>query len=137
MADAERRELTREVGSLGRRLCREALAHPPASGVDAQLPSCLGVDEPEIADVGKLLLAAVSDLDRENVVATGELEEGAAPVARPSEVRDDDEERGLARDTGGAGQRSAERRRSDGLRCRFAPEREQDAEEAAPALARR
>ena len=63
---------------------------------DVSTRSCaagLGVDEPEVADVGQLLLARVADLDRDHVVPAGELEQRAAPVARAAEVGDDDDQR--------------------------------------------
>ncbi len=81
--------------------------------VDAELPAGLGVDEPELTGIRQLLLARVADLDGEDVVAAGELEHRPAPVERAAEVGDDDDERPLARDRPGPGQRLAERRGPD------------------------
>ena len=51
----------------------------------------------------RVLLARIADLDREHVVAAGEVEQRPAPVARAAEVRHDRDERTLAGD--GAEQR--------------------------------
>ena len=69
-----------------------------AARVDAELLARLGIDEPEVADVRQLLLARVADLDRDHLVPARQLEQRAAPVERPAEVRDDDDERALPRD---------------------------------------
>ena len=97
-ADADRRELRAHLGALGRRRGGEALAQAAVARVDAELAAGLRIDEPELADVRQLLLARVADLDRDHVVTAGELEQRPAPVARPAEVGDDDDERALARE---------------------------------------
>src|SRR5262249_59306950 len=51
---------------------REARAQLRVARVDAELPPGLRVDEPELADVGQLLLAGVADLDRHRRVAARE-----------------------------------------------------------------
>jgi len=76
--------------SLGRCGHCKTLAQTLASRVDAELSPRLGIDEPEHADVRELLLPGVSDLDRDDVVAAGKLEERAPPVLRPAKVRDHD-----------------------------------------------
>ena len=57
--------------------------------------------------------ARVADLDRDHVVATGELEHGLPPVHRPAKVRDEHDERSLARERVGPADRLAERGRAD------------------------
>ena len=79
------------VGS-GRRKPR---AKARAASVDAQLPPRLGVDEPERPGVRQLLLARIADLDRDDVMAAGELEQRSAPVARTAKVGHDDHDRAL------------------------------------------
>ena len=93
----------------------EAAAELRVARVDAQLAPGLGVDEPELARVRQLLLARVADLDGDDVVAAGELEHRPAPVVRAAEVRDEHDERALARERVGAPDRLAERRRADAL----------------------
>src|SRR5581483_641621 len=96
VADAERGERPPKPASLLGRGGREARAQPGVARVDAELSPCLGIDEPELACVRQLLLARVADLDGEHVVGAGELEQGLAPVARPAEVGDDDDQRSLS-----------------------------------------
>src|SRR5204862_3013217 len=105
--------------------------------IDPKLAAGLWVDEPELSDVRQLLLAPVADLDGRDVVAAGQLQQRAAPVAGPAEVGDDEDQRALARDACGAGERPADRRRADGLGLRLAPKLQQHPEEPDPALARR
>ena len=113
MADAERAERAGEAAPLLGGGGGEAGAELRVPGVDAELPAGLRVDEPELAGVRQLLLARVADLDGEDVVPAGELEHRPAPVERAAEVGDDDDERPLAGDRPGPGQRLAERRRAD------------------------
>src|SRR5712691_5152444 len=113
MPDPERGERAREAASLPRRGCGEALAQPLAAGVDAELSARLGVDEPQLADVGKLLLALIADLDRDHVVAAGELEQRAAPVERAAEVGDEHNQGALPGERACAGERLGERCRAD------------------------
>ena len=107
--------------------------------VDAQLAARLRVDEPEVADVGQLLLARVADLDRERPRgAPASSSSARAPVARPAEVGDHDDERARrepARRRGAAPRRATSRRprRRSGSR-RSA---QQHAEQARSALPRR
>ena len=89
MADAGGREHPHEAGPLlGRRL-GEALAQLAVARVDAQLAAGLGVDEPQLADVGELLLARIADLDRERRMPAGDPQEraGASRSARGSRRR--------------------------------------------------
>src|SRR6185436_335407 len=95
VADAGRAEHAHEALALLRRRRREALAEPSARRVDAELPAGLGVDEPQLADVGELLLARVADLDRDRRMAAGDAKQRPVPVVRPPEVGDDDDERAL------------------------------------------
>jgi hypothetical protein len=59
--------------------------------VDPNFAAGLRVDEPELADIGKLLLARIADLDGEDVVAAHHLEQRLPPVERAAEVGDDDD----------------------------------------------
>ena len=136
-ADAERGQLASDLGALGGRGGGEALAQPGAGRVDAQLASGLGIDEPELAHVRQRLLARIADLDREHVVAAGELEQRRPPVARAAEVGDDGDERALACEPGDEVERAAERGRAAALEDGLAPEREQQPEHACPPLPRR
>ena len=113
MARADGRERARDGAPLLGRRGREPLAEPPAAGVDAQLLPRLGIDEPEDADVGQLLLAWVADLDRDDVVPARELEQLPAPVPAAAEVGDDDDERALARERVRPRERLTERRRPE------------------------
>ena len=99
----------------------------------------LGVDEVELAEVGELLLARVTDLDGDDVVAAGEVEQRAAPVDRPAEVGDDGDERALARDRGRVAQCLSERRELplDREPSWLLAERRQQPDQTDPALARR
>ena len=85
----------------------EPLAQLAVARVDAQLPSALGIDEPQLADVGELLLARIAHLDREHGVPAGEAQERRPPVERPAKVGDDDDQRALARDAVGQLERVA------------------------------
>ena len=109
MPHADRRERARELGALGRCGDGEALAQPAAARVDAQLATGLGIDEVEEPDVRELLLARIADLDRDDVVVPGELEQRPSPVALAAEVGDDDDERALARERARARERGRER----------------------------
>ena len=137
MADAERRQLLRDLLPLRGRRRREALAQLRVRGVDAELAAGLGIDEPELADVRQRLLARVADLDREHVVAARELEQRRAPVARAAEVGDDGDERALLRHPRHQPERRAERGRTASLEHRLLPQREQQPEHPRPAGARR
>src|SRR5437868_422518 len=48
--------------------------------VRADLPAGLGVDEPQHAGVGQLLLTRVADLDRDDLVPAREIEQRATPI---------------------------------------------------------
>ena len=64
-------QLNRERVALCVRGAREPVAQDAARRVDTQPTPGLDVDEPELAHVRKLLLAAVADLDRDDVVPPG------------------------------------------------------------------
>ena len=100
--------------------------------VDAQLAARLGIDEPELADVGELLLARVADLDRDGRMPAGDAQQRLVPVDRAAEVGDDDDERALDREPVDDPQRLAERALA-GRHLAQPAEREQ---QPAPALAR-
>ena len=72
VADAGGCEARGERAALLARGRRESLAQAPIAGVDAQLPAGLRIDEPQLADVGELLLARVAHLDRQHGVPAGE-----------------------------------------------------------------
>ena len=122
-----RREPDLQVRPLGGRGDREPLAQPAVAGVDAQLPARLRIDEPQLADVGQLLLARVAHLDGQDGVPAGEAQQRRPPVERAAEVGDDDHERALRRHAvcelervaQRAGARRAAARAADGA-CRAA-----------------
>ena len=68
MSDAERAQLAREILALGCGHVDEPLPQLAAARVDPQLAARLGIHQPEVADVRQLLLALVSNLDRDDVV---------------------------------------------------------------------
>ena len=77
--------------------------------VDAKLASGLRIDEPQLADVGELLLARIADLDGEHGVPAGEPQQRRPPVERAAEVGDDDDERPLRASPSTSSSASAER----------------------------
>ena len=81
MRNTERGEHARDAASLFGGRGGEPLAQRGAARVDAHLPARLGVDEPQLSDVGQLLLARVADLDGEDVVAR-RAAAGAASASR-------------------------------------------------------
>ena len=84
------------------------------AGVHAELAAGLGVDEPEVADVGQLLLARVADLDGDTSWRAATRQQRLAPVARPAEVGDDDDRaRAGARPRCDASSAAPERGRAD------------------------
>ena len=104
--DDVRRTCGREIESDLPALLDGGLGEPGAqariAGIDAEARARLRVAEPDLAHVDELVLARVADLDREHVVAGGEVDERRAPVTRPAEVGDDGDERPLAGDSGRA-----------------------------------
>ena len=98
VAHTDRRQSLRDAFPVRGCGGREAAAEVCAARVDAQLPSRLGINEPELAGVGELLLPRVANLDGDDIVAAGELEERPAPVLGAAEVRDEDDEGALARE---------------------------------------
>src|SRR5262249_60125080 len=81
--------------------------------VGAILQPWPGLHEPEDGCVRELLFTRITNLDRDDLVAAGELDQRALPVTRAAEVADDDDDRSLSRERAGAPQRRAERRRTD------------------------
>ena len=136
MTDAERAERAREIEPLGRGGLRVPRAQALARGVDAELSARFRVDEPERADAGQRLFAGIADLDGDHVMTAREPEQRAAPVPRPAEVRDDGDERLLARDGARTPERLSERRRAARRLVLLAVEGEQQADERRPALTR-
>src|SRR5581483_5835600 len=100
--DARRLQRASELAPLGLRRLGVARAQPCATRVDANVASGLGVDQPQLADVGELLLARVTDLDCDHLVTSGQLKQRLAPVAWAAEVRDEDDQRALPRQRTGA-----------------------------------
>ena len=133
MPHAGRSEARNERTPLVRRSRGEALAQSAITRVHPKLTARLGVDEAKLADIGELLLARVAHLDGEHGVAAGEPQQRPPPVERPAEVRDDDDERALARDLVGELQRVAQRA---GAGRRKVAQQVQRVEQRAPALAR-
>ena len=103
-----RAQVARELGALLGRAGGEALADLAAVRVDAQLAPGLGVDEPQVADRGQLLLARVAHLERDHVMAVQQPQQRLAPVARAAEVGDDDDQPARARQAPGAQHRVGE-----------------------------
>src|SRR5882724_8990360 len=93
-------------------LCRgrrsETGAKLLAARVGPELPSRLGIDEPQNARIRQLLLARVPDLDRDHIVPAGELEQRATPVERTTKVAHDDHRRPLPGKRRGPVERLAE-----------------------------
>ena len=98
--------------------------------VDAQLAAGLRIDEPQLADVGELLLARVADLDRERRMAAGDAQQRVPPVDRAAEVGDDHDERALHREPVEEQQRLGE----PALAGRLVAQRRERQQQAAPAL---
>ncbi len=98
-----------QATTLGGSRDREALAQRPVARVDAELPPALGIDEPELAHVGELLLARVANLDGQDGVTSREAKQRVAPVDRTAEVRDDDDQGALPREPIGELERAAQR----------------------------
>ena len=89
-------EIVRDTAPLAGGRLREPRPKACIAGVDAEPRPCLRIGEPHLTDVDELLLARIADLDREHVVARGEVDELLLPVARAAEVGDDGDERALA-----------------------------------------
>src|SRR5262249_25421150 len=119
VARADRCQLGGDVAAIGLRGGGEARTQLGAARVDAELPTGLRVDEPQLAGVRQLLLAGIADLDGDHLMAAGELEQRLAPVTRSSEVGDEDDERALPSDCVGAAKGGAERRGADPSPRRF------------------
>ena len=119
MPHADRGKRTGDLAPLGRRGDCESLAETPTARVDSKLPPGLGVDEIEEPDVRQLLLARVSDLDRDHVMVPGELQERSAPLLRAAEIRDDDHQRTLPGERAGSEQRTVEGARAGAVRRRL------------------
>src|SRR5689334_8137673 len=77
-----------QLAALGGGCGREAFAHAAVAGINLQLLACLRVDEPDGSDVRQLVLARITDLYRNYIVARLEPEQGPSPVLRPAEVGD-------------------------------------------------
>src|SRR5439155_6605852 len=123
-------EDARDAGALLARGVGKAPAQLAAARVDANLASRLGVDEPQLADVRELLFTGVADLDREDLVATEQLEQRAPPVERAPEVRDDHDDAPLSGVRSESRQRRPERRRAAAFLDRLALQRRQQPDEA-------
>src|SRR5262249_47266379 len=137
VGDAERRQGSREPAPLGRRRGGEALAQLAVRGVDAHLPARLRIDEAKLADARQLVLARIADLDGDDLVAAGEVEERAPPVEGASEVRDERDERPLPPERGDALDRVAEGRGARAPILGLVPQGKEEAKEPCPALPRR
>ena len=137
MGDPGAREVARDGGPLGGGRLGEPGAERDVVGVDLQLVAALRVDEPERADRLERLLARVPDLHRDDLVTAGDAEQRLAPVARPPRSGDDDDERALARSPRHAGQRLRELHPRGAVRLVAVAQREEQADQARPALRRR
>src|SRR5262249_33939776 len=85
-----------ELTALGGSIPGELRAQPAVSRVDLQLLPRLEVDQPDDADVGKLLFARVADLHRNDLVSGREPQQWPSPVERPAKVRDRHDQRPAA-----------------------------------------
>jgi hypothetical protein len=107
--DVQAAQLARDGGAPLALELGEALAHARARGVDLEALARLGVDDGQAADGGQLGLARVADLDGQHRVTCGEGAERARPARVLTEVGDDGDEAGLARDAPHAAQRVGQR----------------------------
>ena len=101
--------------------CRKPGTQAFASGIGTQLAAGLGVDEPQHSRIRELLLTRILDLDGHHLVPARELEQGAAPVLRPTEVADHDHDGALLRQGTGPAERFAERSDPAALGRRLVP----------------
>ena len=129
------REVSRDGGPLGGGSLGEPVRSVPSLVSTCSSSPALRVDEPERADGLERLLARVADLHRDHLVTAGEAKQRLAPVARPAEVRDDDDERTLARRSRDAGERLCELHARSAVRLVAVAQREEQADETRPALA--
>ncbi len=136
MVGAGPAHVRRDLGALGGRSRRVAVAQALAARVDAHLLARLGVDQRQLAGVLEGLLARVAHLDHEHVVACGEARERDQPVARAAQVADDHEQRALARDARRVLEALAQARVRSGGRVLVEAQGEQRREQAAAPLAR-
>ncbi len=134
MPGSRGRDGARQLCALGRSRSSKTDAQVLAARVGAKLSSGLGIDEPKDTRVRQFLLSRVPDLDRDHVVAAGELEQRPAPVLRPPKVADDDHRRPLPGERRGAMKRLTERRGADVLATRLIPQARQDSEQPEPSL---
>ena len=113
MVRAGRAEETGKLGALGRGPLGKALAQLPALRVGADEAARLRVDEPQQADVDELLLARVTDLDRDDPAPRAQLGQLGAEVEgeRKSETRTTSEPRFASRPTRASVSRRRSRRR--------------------------
>ena len=130
---ASRREIGDQRTPFVRSGRGEAFAQATVARVHPELAPCLRIDETQLADVGQLLLARIANLDGEHCVTPGEPQQRWPPVERTAEVRDDDDERTLARDLVGELERVAQRA---GAGRRQIAQQMQRVEQRAPALPR-
>ncbi len=96
MRGTRARESGRDRPPLLHRSLRKALPQPAVARVDANPVAALRVCEPHLADVLEHAFTRVADLDGEDVVPAGEVEEPVLPVERASEVGDQGDEGPLA-----------------------------------------
>src|SRR6202042_2704996 len=76
MADAEGRERGHEIAALILGRSGEPLSQPRVPRIDAKLAATLGVDQPELPHVGKLLFTRIAHLDGKHGVPTREPQQG-------------------------------------------------------------
>jgi hypothetical protein len=93
---AERAERPRKLEPFGCGSLRVPRAKAFARGVHTELSTRFRVDEPKRANTGQCLFAGIADLDGDYVMTACESEQGAAPVPRAAEVRDQSDECPLA-----------------------------------------
>ena len=104
--------------------------------VDAQLAAGLGVDEPQVADGGQLLLARVAHLERDHVMAVQQAQQRLAPVARPAKVRHDHDQAARAGEARGARHRVGEVGGAGAVGLVPRPQGQQQAQQSLAALQR-
>ena len=130
-------QLARQLLALLRGARGEPLADLAPARVDAQLASGLGVDEPQVADGGQLLLARVAHLERDHVMAVQQAQQRLAPVARPAEVRHDHDQAARAGQAPGARHRVGEVGGAGAVGLVSRAQRQQQPQQSLPALQRR
>jgi hypothetical protein len=113
VADPQSAQIPGDRGAFTSRGLGESLAELPRRRVYADLAARLPVNERQLANVGQVVLAAIADLDCEDVVVGRHGRQRRPPVAGTTEVRDDDDHATARRGAGGKSERRGGRLRPD------------------------